>query len=574
MTVPPSGGAEELRLIGEPALDLARSNPHLWRHDAAGLTPLGMPLRALVHADAYDLDSRRLRVLVVGGITGRPNDVRLALALMRRYAAVKSVHERVALTGVVCANPEAASLGSDGTNSAGGNVAHGYPPQDGYFNDARSPEARYLWRWICFQAPDLVVDLRFGDAEAWDANAAGSPPSADVADPAGAADSLVRALWGSHPPAPGTIPAVQLTLSASDARSLDGVWTRLGTRDASRSEAARELQRRQHRTALEASASLAARYGEKLAPVVYTQGVAISGRLRHARLSGDYSHVEPARRLVEPIVSGQKQPFSERAGGQDLAGVVWCDDLYRMTNDRRYLDLLVSAADHYVSAPDRRPPPPADRDFRTEDMFFAAAVLGRAFSLTSREAYASLLAPYLQVCVGQQQEDGLFWHSESVKYYWGRGNTFAALGFAEALTYLPASTPGIELLIASHRKHLRSMIATAAPSGALRQVLDVPGPYEELSATCMAGYAVARGIRLGWLEQAEFAGPLDRLWKAALGRIDKAGGLVDVCTGTGPQPSLKAYLDRAAISGYDDRGGSLASWFATEMLALEMGQRA
>ena len=47
--------------------------------------------------------------------------------------------------------------------------------------------------------------------------------------------------------------------------------------------------------------------------------------------------------------------------------------------------------------------------------------------------------------------------------------------------------------------------------------------------------------------------------------VDDEGGLVDVCTGTGVQTSTRDYLDRGAIFGLDDRGGSMAIWFATEL---------
>ena len=40
-----------------------------------------------------------------------------------------------------------------------------------------------------------------------------------------------------------------------------------------------------------------------------------------------------------------------------------------------------------------------------------------------------------------QDDDGLFKHCRSVPYYWGRGNGFAALGYAETLTHLPEDHP-------------------------------------------------------------------------------------------------------------------------------------
>ena len=42
---------------------------------------------------------------------------------------------------------------------------------------------------------------------------------------------------------------------------------------------------------------------------------------------------------------------------------------------------------------------------------------------------------------------------------------------------------------------------------------------------------------------------------------------IAVCEGTGKQTSLRAYLDRKAILGPDDRGGAMALLVATEMAA-------
>jgi unsaturated rhamnogalacturonyl hydrolase len=148
----------------------------------------------------------------------------------------------------------------------------------------------------------------------------------------------------------------------------------------------------------------------------------------------------------------------------------------------------------------------------------------------------------------QQEPEGLFLHCEEVAWKWGRGNAFAALGFSEALTYLPASHEHFQPLLARHLRHLRRMIELQQPDGSWLQLLDHPGSYHEMSATCMTGYALARGLRGGWLTADEFRPATDRAWSAASQRIDDAAGLIDVCGGTGPQRgddnTARAYLDR------------------------------
>ena len=48
--------------------------------------------------------------------------------------------------------------------------------------------------------------------------------------------------------------------------------------------------------------------------------------------------------------------------------------------------------------------------------------------------------------------------------------------------------------------------------------------------------------------------------------IDDIGNIKKVCIGTGVQNTLRDYLNRPAISGFDHRGGSLCLWFMTEYM--------
>src|SRR5688500_5310033 len=39
-----------------------------------------------------------------------------------------------------------------------------FPPVKGFFDHPEEPESRYVWRWVTYQAPDLVLQLRGGDS--------------------------------------------------------------------------------------------------------------------------------------------------------------------------------------------------------------------------------------------------------------------------------------------------------------------------------------------------------------------------------------------------------------------------
>jgi rhamnogalacturonyl hydrolase YesR len=156
-------------------------------------------------------------------------------------------------------------------------------------------------------------------------------------------------------------------------------------------------------------------------------------------------------------------------------------------------------------------------------------------------------------------------HSPLNQAAWGRGNGFPALGLALSLSDLPADHPGFAELLAAFRAHMEVLEKYQDPSGAWHEVIDVRGSYRELTATCMIAFAMARGVRLGWLDRAKYDPIIRRAWEAAKSRIAADGTLVDVCTSTGKQKSLQDYLDRTAILGTDPRGGGMGLLLSTEM---------
>ena len=166
-----------------------------------------------------------------------------------------------------------------------------------------------------------------------------------------------------------------------------------------------------------------------------------------------------------------------------------------------------------------------------------------------------------------QQPNGLFHHDADAPTAWGRGNGFGALGLAELLTVLPADHPERAAVLDVHRRHLAGMRARQAPDGMWRQIVDVPGSYRETSVTAMTLTAMARGIRLGWLDDS-YRPVVDRAWRALLAHVAADGTLVDVCFSTGAGPTRRHYLDRPAVNGADDRGGAMVLGAALEYYDL------
>ena len=544
---------------------LAEGSQGSWRLSACGVTAGLRSIPALVHADAYAAETERRRIVLVAGLSGNAEDAALGLRALQWSAASDSpAPGNIALTGVPLANPEGRE-----------DLSKGFPPEGNFFYDADAPETRYLWRWLCFQAPDMVLEVRAGGSVEWQANAAARELGEALGASGAALDdgSLTAALGRGTPDNLGTIPGLRLTAPESLLEGeMERLWNSIGGQPSplGASAARNTLAARRQRSFMDVGRLLAGVYGYALDPVNYTQGVAISGRLRLARL--DPSASSPAEgivQLLDPYVSGAVPMFGDRPSGANLAGLIWGQELAEATGDSRYSDLIVQVAERYQAVSRGTAPPPCDPDFRTEDMFMAGAMLGRAFSITGERRYLDILTRFL-LDGAIQQDDGLFWHCRSAPYFWGRGNGFAVLGLTEALTYLPEDHPDWDAVLAMYRRGLEGMRRVQAPSGMYPEALDVPGSYHEFTSTCMSGYAMARGLRHGWLDES-FRESLRMAWQGVSERVEDNGNVVDACISTGVQEDLRAYLHRPAVFGFDDRSGSMALWFAVEMERMSRG---
>jgi rhamnogalacturonyl hydrolase YesR len=88
-----------------------------------------------------------------------------------------------------------------------------------------------------------------------------------------------------------------------------------------------------------------------------------------------------------------------------------------------------------------------------------------------------------------------------------------------------------------------------------------------MTITAMTVAAMARGLRLGWLDE-QMRPAIDKGWQAVAARVNADGTVQDVCSGTGAQATKEYYLNRPAVNGADDRGGAMALLAAVEMAHL------
>lgn len=312
---------------------------------------------------------------------------------------------------------------------------------------------------------------------------------------------------------------------------------------------------------------LAARYGHQLdRPVVYTQGVSLTARLELAHIDPGYPDpTDDIAKIVAPYLADPDAVFGESDGTANYAGINWASEIRGIN---AATDLLMATADRFTAQRPDGMAAPLDPDHRVEDMFFASTVLRRASEVSGDARYLDIANDFLLNSATRVfQPNGLYWHCISSPYFWGRGNGFAALGYSEALR--GAKSEHTDELIRNHVKHLRGLAQHQdSDSGMWKQVVNEPATYTESSATCMIGISIASGITSGWLERAVWQPIVEAAWRGVSTGIGPNGEVTRVCVGTGPLSRIEEYRIRDSVTGFDDRGGAMALWFAVEMMRL------
>ena len=553
---------------------------------AIGVTRLETPIAARITPDDLDLHSPKTRVLLIAGLDGSQASAAAAVDAFRWFhhsAEAGAFRSRFAVSIVPLANPEGWMSEGEGANASGGNPLRGYPPPGDAYQSSTDPEAAYLWRWIGMHAPDWVVDVRSGEQLRWfvpasddaapgDSRASLAKLRASLGNAAvlGASDDLVPQLGVNSPSGTGPVPAARVEIPSRTDFLAD--FLRAIERGALHgpSPARLELQRRLDRSPIEIAEQLALHYGHELDQVAYIPAVALMGRLRLGELTDNPDHLAEVERIVAPYVSGTKPTLPERTSGSTLSGHLIFSELARLTQNPRYVALAQAAADLGFDDDGRPLPSMPFHNEMSDAVFMGGPILAEASRLAGETKYLEMLIRHFRFMKELDlRADGLYRHSPLDEAAWGRGNGFPALGLALSLTAIPNGHPARAALARELRAHLAALLRRQDPTGMWHQVIDRPGSYRELTSTSMILFAMARGMRLGLLERGDYEAAVDQAWYGLRTRIAPNGELVDVCTGTGKQPSLRHYFDRNAILGRDDRGGAMALLAATEMAAWQ-----
>ena len=136
--------------------------PDYWTLSYYGLTPEQQSIPILLNRYAYIHNTGKFRVLVLSGLASKTFDSDEARHLLDSILSEKQYHDsNWSISVIPDANP-----------SKKFDLSSPYPPDSGFFYDTETPEARYLWRHICWQAPDLVIEIVYGATDSIECNIA------------------------------------------------------------------------------------------------------------------------------------------------------------------------------------------------------------------------------------------------------------------------------------------------------------------------------------------------------------------------------------------------------------------
>ena len=151
---------------------------------AAGVTRTEQRIATIENDSPFDPSSNARRRLVVVADNDRAASATLAAIRWFKTDAPRGLRDSWNVSAVLL------SSASDATPAQ----QLEFPPAKGFFDHPDQPESRYLWRWVAYQAPDVLLQVRGGDVLSRSSPPAGSLAAAMAG---GSEMGTVHAIFGS-----------------------------------------------------------------------------------------------------------------------------------------------------------------------------------------------------------------------------------------------------------------------------------------------------------------------------------------------------------------------------------------
>ena len=318
----------------------------------------------------------------------------------------------------------------------------------------------------------------------------------------------------------------------------------------------------------------------------YEQGVLLKGVEAVWRNTGDERYLEYIRRGVDHFVGADGRISTYKPEDYSLDNVMpgrLLLTLYKVTGQEKYRKAAGLLREQLKSQPRTSEGGFWHKKIYPEQMWLDGLYMAEPFyaeyAATFREGadFDDIARQFvLMERHARDSRTGLLYHGwdESRKQrwadpstgrspnFWGRAMGWYAMALVDTLDYFPKGHPQRAELLAILRRLADAVEKYQEPSSGLwYQVLDrggAQGNYLEASASCMFVYALAKGVRQGYLP----ASYLKVARKGYRGIVDRfvetdAGGLV----------SLKGIVSVAGLGGSPYRDGSYQYYLSEKVVA-------
>ncbi|MGA2916486.1 MAG: glycoside hydrolase family 88 protein [Sedimentisphaerales bacterium] len=288
------------------------------------------------------------------------------------------------------------------------------------------------------------------------------------------------------------------------------------------------------------------------------------------KVKANYSAFPATAEKIESL-SANKSEYPARNGKISSGHVDWNVfgilpfELYLKTKDQQYLKLATQLADDEWAAP-RPDGLTSYTRFWTDDMFMVGALQLQAYRALKKDVYLDRgVAQLLAYAKSLQRQYGLFQHTMDIPVFWGRANGWAAVALTLTLENMPQEYKKRPEVMAVYKKMMAALQKYQGTNGLWHQVIIDPQSFEETSCTAMFTYAIATGVKNGWLDKS-FRQTAVKGFNGLLQKV-KNGQLSDICVGTGEGKNYDYYLDRPRETG-NSHGQAALLWAATAILQL------
>lgn len=300
--------------------------------------------------------------------------------------------------------------------------------------------------------------------------------------------------------------------------------------------------------------------------VIYPEVCTWYGALRIAKHSDDAALRERLVRKYDILRTPEgATKISQRAHVDDRVFGVIPLEIFMQTGDRSFYEPGIQLADAQWmdTTPDGIT---VEARYWIDDMYMIPALQMQAYRATKNVVYRDRAALAMNAYLDRLQKDnGLFHHASDSPFFWGRGNGWYAAGMAEILADMPEDHPKYERMMRGFRAMMAALLTTQAENGLWRQLVDVPESWPETSCTGMFAFAMARGVKRGWLDADQYGPVARRAWIGLAAHVNEDGNVRETCIGTNKGYSVEYYMDRRRPVG-DPHGQAAATWAAFAML--------